>query len=90
MSTTSATDLMSYGMAAEQANALATEIDETDASTAGYPDVKHLLGMGFSAPLADELITQITAKTGNATKLRGLGVPPTLAEVIDAAIDAMN
>jgi hypothetical protein len=90
MSTTSATDLMSYGMAAEQANALATEIDETDASTAGYPSADRLMGMGFPAPLAVELATQITAKTGNATNLRGLGVPPTLAEVIDAAIDAMN
>jgi len=87
---TAATDFISRGMSAEQASEVATQIDETAASTVGFPDVSRMMGLGIPAPLANELSAQMSSGTGIYTNLMGLGVPSILAENIDAAIDAAN
>lgn len=79
---TAPTDFTQTGLSAVAAEALATNID-------GTPSAPDLTGVGFAGPVADELVTQITAKTGNATNLMGLGVPAALAVAIDAAVDAI-
>lgn len=77
-----AMDFIRRGMNSEQAKELEAQIngDVTPAN-----DVR-FMGIGFPAPLAKELDTQITAHTGNAARLRGLGVPPLLADKIASVI----
>ena len=87
---TAPTDFTNAGMAPVAAEEVATQIDETAASTAGYPNAALMTGVGLSGPLADEIATQASAGTGNASNLMGLGLPALLAQAVDDAIDAAN
>lgn len=69
------------GMNHVQAAELATQVE-------GTPDVGKLIAFGFPVPLANELVTQMTAGEGEITNLLALGVPPMLAELIAADIEA--
>lgn len=80
--TASAATYISKGMAVEQANELASQIN-------GTASVVDLIGIGFPVPLANELVAEIAAKTGDETALRGLGMPSDLAVQIDADMDAI-
>lgn len=80
MSTTAPATLMP-GFAYPTAVALAGQID-------GTADAAALVQNGVSYPLATELAAQMTAGTGHVGKLVALGIPPDLAVIIVAAIDA--
>lgn len=69
------------GMAAEQAVELATQVE-------GTPSAVRLIGTGFPVPLANELVAQMTIGEGEINPLMGLGVPPILAILIAADIEA--
>jgi hypothetical protein len=73
------------GMEANQATLLATLIEGTATGQVG-----RLIGTGFPVPLANELIAQMVAGTGNSTNLMGLGVPPILATLIASDITATD
>ena len=87
---TAPTDFTSAGMPAVAAEEVATQIDQTAASTSGYPNSLLMVGAGLPAAVAVELSAQCSSGTGNATNLMGLGVPALLAAQIDAAVDAAN
>lgn len=78
--TTAATSLM-HGISYPQANVLAAEID-------GTPSAANLCQIGFSYPAAIELARQAAAGTGDVNGLIAVGINPTLAAAIKAAIDA--
>lgn len=86
MSTTAPDSLVRVGMPAEQAKLVAGLIDSPGTASA---NALKLMGMGFSAPLANELGSQMAGGTGYATRLAALGMPFALADVVDAAIDAV-
>jgi hypothetical protein len=73
------------GMNPVQADKLAALVEGT---AAGKTD--ELVGLGFPVPLANELIRQMVAGTGNESNLMGLGVPPMLAALIAADIEATD
>lgn len=73
------TDYVSRGMNPVQACALATQIDGTPVATS-------LIALGFPAPLANELVSQMTVGTGIQTRLMALGMPPALAAKVAADI----
>lgn len=75
-------DFIRRGMNPVQATELCDQIN----GDVTPPNDVRLMGVGFSAPLATQLDAQITAHTGNADKLRGLGVPPLLAEKVASVI----
>lgn len=77
-------DFIRRGMNTVQAKELAAQINGTPSPASAT----HFMGLGFPAPLATELKTQIAAHTGNAARLRGLGVPVQLAEKIASSITA--
>lgn len=74
---------MQLGMAAEQASELASQVE-------GTPSAVRLIGLGFPVPLANELVTQMTAGEGESGPLMGLGVPTALAVLIAADIEATD
>jgi hypothetical protein len=69
------------GMNHVQAAALAAQVE-------GDPDVGTLIRLGFSVPLANELVAQMTAGEGEITNLMALGMPPMLAALVAADIEA--
>lgn len=69
------------GLSGNQARVLAAAID-------GTPNADTLAKAGFPAPQAVELARQAVAGTGDIGKLNAVGVPPLLASLIKAAIDA--
>jgi hypothetical protein len=79
----SATAYMALGMNHVQADALATLVEGTAADQQGI-----LIGTGFPVPLANELIAQMVAGAGTAGRLMALGVPPALATLVAADIEA--
>lgn len=82
MSTTAKTAFQLPGGYGPQASTeLATQIDASG-------DAVKLMHLGFSAPLANELATQMSGGTGDVMKLMALGVPPNIATAIKTAIDA--
>ena len=72
---------IALGMAPGQASILAGQVE-------GTPSAVILIGTGFSVPLANELVRQMTAGEGEIEHLMGLGVPPSLAALIAADIEA--
>jgi hypothetical protein len=85
MSTTLPDVFVRVGMNPEQARLVGALIDAPGTANA---NALKLIGMGFSAPLADELGSQMAGGTGDTTRMAGLGVPHALADAIKAAIDA--
>lgn len=81
----SAANYIARGMNPIQADKLATLVEGTAADQQGQ-----LIGLGFSVPLANELIAQMVAGTGNETNLMGLGMPPALATLVAADIEATS
>ena len=77
--TTTATNFLPLGMNPIQADLLAGQID-------GTPDAGKLIRMGFSVPLANELVAQMTAGTGVTSNLMALGMAPALAAKVAADI----
>lgn len=73
------------GMNHVQADALATLVEGTAANKQG-----DLIRLGFSVPLANELIAQMVAGAGSETKLMGLGMPPALSALVAADIEATS
>lgn len=69
------------GMNPIQAAELADQVE-------GTPSAVRLIGLGFSVPLANELVAQMTAGEGEISPLMGLGIPPILAALIAADIEA--
>lgn len=73
------------GMNPVQAVKLADLVEGTAAGKAG-----ELIGLGFSVPLANELIRQMVAGTGTESNLAALGVPHALATLIASDITATD
>lgn len=76
---TVATDFMARGMNHVQAAELASQID-------GTPAAGTLIALGFAVPLANELVAQMTAGTGEELRLMALGMPGALAAKVAADI----
>lgn len=76
-------DYMALGMNHVQADALATQINGTSTGL-----TQNMIGLGFSVPLAVELTRQMVAGVGTASNLMALGIPPSLATLIAADIEA--
>jgi len=79
--TASTTAYMARGMNHVQAAELATQVE-------GTPVAAKLIAFGFSVPLANELYDQMTAGEGEELRLMALGMPPTLAALVAADIEA--
>lgn len=72
---------MARGMNHVQAAELATQVE-------GTPVVGKLIAFGFSVPLANELVAQMNAGEGEELRLMALGMPPALAALVAADIEA--
>lgn len=84
----SAAAYIARGMNHVQADKLATLVEGTATGKVG-----ELMGLGFPAPLANELIRQMVAGGGGstaATNLMGLGMPTDLAVLVAADIEATS
>lgn len=81
--TASAVEYIRRGMNHVQADELATQIEGTATGNTGK-----LIALGFAVPLANELTTQMVAGVGNETRLMALGMPPALAALVAADIEA--
>lgn len=73
------------GMNPVQADELVTQIEGT-----ATDKTSRLIGLGFSAPLAVELTRQMVAGAGTESNLSALGIPPDLAKLIAADIEATS
>jgi hypothetical protein len=71
------------GMNHVQADELVTQIEGVSAGKTA-----RLIALGFSAPLATELTRQMVAGAGTESNLMALGIPPDLAKLIAADIEA--
>lgn len=79
--TASTTAYMARGMNHVQAAELASQVE-------GTPAVANLIAFGFSVPLANELVAQMDAGEGEELRLMALGMPPALAALVAADIEA--